>query len=67
MEWAVFHREMITLYVKIEEQPDVMAEIDDVINIDGSTASDMTSMLGMMLPIMMLGMVMPMVGEGMEE
>ena len=54
------------LYVKIEEQPDVMAEIDDVIDIAGSTAPDMTSMLGMMLPIMMLGIVMPMVGEGME-
>ena len=54
------------LYVKIEEKPDVMAEIDDVINIAGSTAPDMTSILGMMLPIMMLGMVIPMVGEGME-
>ena len=54
------------LYVKIEEQPDVMAEIDDVIDIAGSTAPDMTGMLGMMLPIMMLGIVMPMVGEGME-
>jgi len=55
------------LYVKIEEKPDVMAEIDDVIDIAGSTAPDMTSILGMMLPIMMLGMVIPMVGEGMEE
>ena len=54
------------LYVKIEEQPDVMAEIDDVINIAGSTAPDMTSMLGMIMPIMMLGMVMPMIGEGIE-
>lgn len=55
------------LYVKIEEQPDVTAEIDDVINIAGSTVPDMTGMLGMMLPIMMLGMVMPMIGEGVEE
>ena len=54
------------LYVKIEENPDVMAEIDDVIDIAGSAAPDMTSMLGMMLPIMMLGMVAPMM-EGMEE
>ena len=54
------------LYVKIEEQPDVVAEIDDVINIAGSNAPDMTSMLGMIMPIMILGMVMPMVGEGME-
>ena len=53
------------LYVKIEENPDVMAEIDDVIDIAGSTAPDMTSILGMMLPIMMLGMVAPMM-EGME-
>ena len=53
------------LYVKIEENPDVMAEIDDVIDIVGSTAPDMTSILGMMLPIMMLGMVAPMM-EGME-
>jgi len=54
------------LYVKIEEQPDVITEIDDVINIAGSNGSDMTNMLGMMMPIMMLGMVMPMIGEGME-
>jgi len=53
------------LYVKIEENPEVMAEIDDVIDIAGSTAPDMTSILGMMLPIMMLGMVAP-VMEGME-
>ena len=55
------------LYVKIEEQPDVMAEIDDVIDIAGGTTSDMTGILGMMLPIMMLSMVTPMVSEGMEE
>ena len=55
------------LYVKIEEKPEVIAEIDDVIDIAGSANSDMTSIFGMMLPIMMLGMVMPMVSEGMEE
>jgi len=55
------------LHVKIEEKPEVMAEIDDVIDIAGSSASVMTGMLGMMLPIMMLGMVMPMVTEGAEE
>ena len=56
------------LYVKIEEQPEVMAEIDDVIDIAGSGGmSDMTGMLGMMLPLMMMGMVMPMVTEGIEE
>ena len=55
------------LYVKIEEKPEVMAEIDDVIDIAGSSGTDMTGMLGMMLPIMMLGMIMPLVTEGMEE
>jgi hypothetical protein len=55
------------LYVKIEEKPEVMAEIDDVIDVAGGGASSMTGMMAMMLPIMMLGMVMPMVGQGMEE
>ena len=54
------------LYVKIEEKPEIMAEIDDVIDVAGTAMPDMTSILGMMLPIMMLGMVIPMVGEGME-
>ena len=54
------------LYVKIEEKPEVIAEIDDVIDIAGSTTFDMTGMLGMMLPIMMLAMVMPLM-EGVEE
>lgn len=55
------------LYVKVEEKPEVGAEIDDVIDIAGTSMPDMTGMLGMMLPIMMLGMVAPMIGEGMEE
>ena len=55
------------LYVKIEEKPEVMAEINDVIDIAGGSATDMTGMLGMMMPLMMLGMVMPMVTEGTEE
>jgi len=55
------------LYVKVEEKPEVAAEVDDIIDIAGSAAPDMTGMLGMMMPIMMLGMVMPMVTEGMEE
>jgi len=55
------------LYVKIEEQSDVTAEIDDVINIAGGNDSGMTGMLEMIMPIMMLGMIMPMVGGGMEE
>ena len=54
------------LYVKIEEKPEVMAEIDDIIDVAGSSGTDITGMLGMMMPLMMLGMVMPMVTEGME-
>ena len=54
------------LYVKIEEKPEVIAEIDDVIDIAGGSASDMTGMLGMIMPLMMLGMVMPLM-EGVEE
>jgi len=56
------------LYVKIEENPDVWAGIDNIIDIAGETGgSYMTGMLGMIMPLMMLGMVMPMVTEGMEE
>ena len=56
------------LYVKIEEKPEVIVEIDDVIDIAGeSGGSDLTGMLGMMMPLMMMGMVMPMFGDGMEE
>ena len=55
------------LYVKIEEQSDVSAEIDDVIDIAGGGTGDLSGMLGMMLPIIMLAMVIPMVSEGMEE
>ena len=54
------------LYVKIEEKPEAMVEIDDVIDIAGSSTTDMTGMLGMIMPIMMLGMVMPLM-EGVEE
>jgi len=56
------------LYVKIEEQPDVSAEIDDVIEIAGSGGmGDMSGMLMMLFPLLMLGMVMPMVSEGFAE
>jgi len=56
------------LYVKIEEQPDVTAEIDDVIEIAGSgSMGDMSGMLMMLFPLLMLGMVMPMVSEGFAE
>jgi len=56
------------LYIKIEEEPEVWAGMDNIIDIAGdSGGSDMTGMLGMMMPLMMLGMVMPMVSEGMGE
>jgi hypothetical protein len=55
------------LYVKIEERPEVMAEIDDIIDVAGGSSTDITGMLGMIMPLMMLGMVMPMVMEGIEE
>jgi hypothetical protein len=56
------------LYMKIEEQPDVSAEIDDVIDIAGSGGiGDMSGMLMMIFPLMMLGMVMPMVTEDFAE
>ena len=54
------------LMVKIEEKPEVYAEIDDIIDITGAAAPDMTGMMGMMVMLMMLGMVMPMATEGME-
>ena len=56
------------LYVKIEEKPDVMAEIDDVIDITGGAViPNMMGMFMMMLPLMMMGMVMPMITEGVAE
>ena len=56
------------LYVKIEEQPDVSAEIDDVIEIAGSGGmGDMSGMLMMLFPLMMLGMIMPMVTESFAD
>jgi len=54
------------LYIKVEEKPEVITEINDVIDIAGGSASDMTGMLGMIMPLMMLGMVMPLM-EGVEE
>ncbi len=54
------------LYVKIEEKPEVMAEIDDVIDIAGDTSSGITGVIEMIMPLMMMGMVMPMMAGGME-
>jgi hypothetical protein len=55
------------LMVKVEEKPEVYAEIDDVIDVTSSGMADMTGMFGAMTMLMMLGMVMPMVTEGMAE
>jgi len=55
------------LYVKIEEQSDVSAEIDDIIDVAGGGTGDLSGMLGMMLPLLMMGMIMPMVTEGFAE
>ena len=55
------------LYVKIEEKPDVMVEIDDCIDIVGGASSDMMAPLMMIFPLMMMGMVMPMMTEAMGE
>ena len=54
------------LYVKIEENPGVADEINGVIDIVETAAPDMSGMVMMMFPLLMLGMVAPMT-EGMEE
>ena len=54
------------LYVKIEEKPEVAAEIDDVIDIAGGGTADMSGMLGGMMMLVMLGMAIPLATEGME-
>ena len=54
------------LYVKIEEKPEVMAGIDDVIDIAGDTSSGITGVIEMIMPLMMMGMIMPMMDGGME-
>ena len=53
------------LYVKIEENPGVADEVNGVIDIVGTEAPDMSEMIMMMFPLLMLGMVAP-VMEGME-
>ena len=51
------------LYAKVEERPNVFAEVDNVIDIAGDAAApDMSGMLSMMMPLLMLGMIMPMAG-----
>ena len=56
------------LYVKIEEAPDIAAEIENIIDTEGETANPgMTDILPMMMPLLMMGMVLPMMSGGMEE
>ena len=54
------------LYVKIEEHPSVMDEVDDCIDIVGGAIPDWIGMFMMMIPLMGMAMVVPMVTEGME-
>ena len=54
------------LYVKIEEKPEVMAEIDDVIDIVGGAVPDVAGMFGVVMMLGMLGTAMPVVTEGIE-
>ena len=54
------------LYVKVEEKPEVMAGIDDVIDIAGDTSSGITGVIEMIMPLMIIGMMMPMMAGGME-
>jgi len=55
------------IYVKIAEEPEITAEVDDVIDVVGAGGggSDWTSMIGMVMMLGMMGLVMPMVTEGM--
>jgi len=55
------------LYVKIEEKPEVAVELGDVIDVVGMAMPDTNDMLGMVLPIMMLGMIMPLATGGVAE
>jgi len=52
-----------SLQAKIEEYPKAVAEIEEVVDIVGTAAPDMTGMIMMMFPLMMLGMVAPMMEE----
>ena len=54
------------LMVRIDEFPDVYAEVAGCVDIV-SGASDMTGMLNMVMMLAMLGMVVPMMTEGVAE
>ena len=54
------------LYVKIEEHPSIMDEVDDCIDIVGAAIPDWMGAFMMMIPLMGMGLVLPMVTEGME-
>jgi hypothetical protein len=53
------------LLVRLDEFPDVTAEVSGCVDIV-SGAADMTGMMGGMMMLVMLGMVAPMVTEGMQ-
>ena len=54
------------LLVRIDEFPGVYAEVTGCIDITSATA-DMTGMLNMVIMLAMMGMVMPMMTEGVAE
>lgn len=58
--------ETYDLLVRIDEFPEVYAEVADCVDII-SGAADMSGMLGMVVMLAMLGMVMPMMTEGVSE
>jgi hypothetical protein len=55
-----------SIRVKVEEYDKAVDEIEGVVDIAGTEAPDMSGMVMMMFPLMMLGMVAPLM-EGMEE
>ena len=54
------------LLVRFDEFPDVYAELSQVVDIS-SAGADLTGAFGAMMMLVMLGMVMPMITEGMAE
>ena len=58
-------RRDVGVEVIVDGQTVVSKEFDDVYHVNGSSGSDFSSMMGMMVAVMMMGMMMPMLEEGM--
>ena len=54
------------LLIRLDEFPEVSAEVSGCVDVVAG-AADTSGMMGMMVMLMMLGMVMPMVTEGVAE